>query len=594
MAGAKIMQHDKTSGTFSDALVASFAEVGITNAFVVTGGAISPFTNSLAAQNRIRVQYMLTEQSAGIAAEAFGYVDNSPALVVVTSGPGVTNAITAVAASWTNSSPMIVISGQARSVDVAQSKETSIRQVGNQHVRTDLLVNSIVKHFYEPTEVEDPFSLASDLLEIATHGRPGPVWLSLSQDLQRTRPTAKSTKIERSRRVSTKLRNNSLAQLNNEILLKAKRPAILIGNGARKSINEIAQFAKVNRIPVMTTWPGMDMVVDSDPIYVGRPGAIPSSWQPNLVCQNADLLLVFGARLDLPQVGYNPQTFASSATVIRVDVDPLEFARIPKRLNWFNFEADIREFVSCNDLLNLRVGDSKFQLWWDEISRWAALPKSGEIEQSLQDGVSTYHAVELASKVHPSKVIVTGSSGTCVEMLLQSWSVQPGQRIINSTGIGSMGFGVAAAIGVSAKFPNQTILCIESDGSFAMNLQDIYTISGNCIPIHIIILNSQGYKSIELSQNRLGQISHGNKKELGLHLPDINSLAESISMPARTVESSKELLDAINWLAIQKKASILNIIVSPSEEALPRLISRVNAEGKMESPPMGELSPNIK
>jgi len=241
--------------TYSDHVAWELAEYGVEDAFVVTGGAIGPFTNSIVRQGRIKMHYLLTEQSAGIAAEAYGYASGKPALLIVTSGPGVTNALTAVAAAWTNSSPMIVISGQARSTDVTYQKNFGVRQMGNQHVRTDLIVEPIVKAFFEPIELLDAKQIIKALYESATEGRQGPTWLSLPQDIQRS-SSQEFLEIEFEKKelatVESSIISNSIASK----LISSVKPAILLGNGARPKINEILQFAKKHKIPIMTTWPG--------------------------------------------------------------------------------------------------------------------------------------------------------------------------------------------------------------------------------------------------------------------------------------------------------------------------------------------------
>ena len=196
-----------------------------------------------------------------------------------------------------------------------------------------------------------------------------------------------------------------------------------------------------------------------------------------------------------------------------------------------------------------------------------------------------------ASEVFNESAIVTGSSGTCIEMLLQSWDVKAGQRIITSCGIGSMGFALPAAFGVAIKLDLNEILCIESDGSLAMNIQDLTQLINHPTIFRIIVLDSSGYKSIGLSQSRLGQYSHGHNEKTALFLPDIESLAASLGFDVKTISSELEVEDGVNWLAKNKKSSILISKVSSIEEAIPRLISRPNSQGVMETPPMIELWP---
>ena len=578
--------------TFSEELAHELADAGIEDAFVVSGGAIAPLTSALAEQNRIRMHYMLTEQSAGIAAEAYGYFDGKPALLIVTSGPGVTNALTPVAAAWANSSPVFVVSGQARTGDVGLASITKSRQIGNQHLRTDLLVNSIVKEFMELTAPSAPKEIVSALYSECITNRPGPIWLSIPQDIQRGPRSDNRLGLKFSTSKSfdrSLLRNKILSNLNS-----AKKPAILIGTGSRQGIAEIKQLAQKFQIPILTTWPGMDLIDENDELYCGRPGSIPSTWAPNFIIVETDFLMVFGARLDLGQVGYNPSGFAPHATVIRVDIDEEEFTRIPERSNWSNFCVSMEEAKSVIYDLSLLNIDLDLNEWWRSISEWKkSHPKPKDILQKFSDGISSYKLISQISSVFKGKNIVTGSSGTCMEMLLQSWEVQDGQRIINSCGIGSMGFAIPAAIGISIKTRNGEVICIESDGSFAMNLQDLVTMKGLDSLFKVIVLDSSGYKSISLSQRRLNQFAHGNSYETGLRLPDIAEIAKTIGFQSKVIRHDDEIQSALEWLNGQSDSAILVAKVSQIEDALPRLVSKSNSKGVLETPPMYDLYPAI-
>lgn len=586
------MNRKQPIATFSEELASELADVGIKDAFLVTGGAIAPLTSAIAKQGRIRMHYMLTEQSAGIAAEAYGYFDNKPALLMVTSGPGVTNALTPVAAAWTNSSPIIVISGQARTSDVDLASRTNSRQIGNQHLRTELLVRSVVKEFIELKAPSEAKEIISTLYTESVSNRPGPVWLSVPQDVQRG-PCSKN-QLNLQNRISKNFSRESLYEKILTGLGSSKKPAILIGAGSRQAITEIKHFAQKFRIPILTTWPGMDLIQENDELYCGRPGSIPSTWSPNFINVETDFLMIFGARLDLGQVGYNPSGFAANATVVRVDIDEEEFVRIPERADWNNFCASMQEAkLVINDLSQLNL-DLNFSQWWGNISDWKkSYPKPKDIPQEFNDGISSYELIAQVSRAFKDKNIVTGSSGTCMEMLLQSWEIQDGQRIINSCGIGSMGFAIPASIGVAIKTGNEEVICIESDGSFAMNLQDLVTMKGLNSIFKVIVLDSSGYKSISLSQRRLNQFAHGNSHETDLNLPDIEVIARSIGFDSRIVNRVEELSEAIGWLSNQKQSAVLVVKVSEQEDALPRLISRPNSVGVMETPPMNELSPKL-
>jgi acetolactate synthase-1/2/3 large subunit len=240
-------------------------------------------------------------------------------------------------------------------------------------------------------------------------------------------------------------------------------------------------------------------------------------------------------------------------------------------------------------LLDLKLDYSP---WWEKILKWRnSYPKPIEIPQDCTDGISSYKLISLVSKTFDGRNVVTGSSGTCIEMLLQSWEVNGNQRIINSCGLGSMGFAIPAAIGISAKTERGEVICIESDGSFAMNLQDLITMKNFGARFKVIIMDSSGYKSISLSQGRLNQFAHGNNHETGLDLPVIEEIALAIGYETRVVEKNEDIQASLEWLSNQSVPSLLVAKVSPSEDALPRLISKPNGQGIMETPPMNVLTP---
>ena len=578
----------------SDALVIGLEKAGIRDAFVVTGGAIAGFTEALNKSKIIRMHFMLTEQSAAIAAESYGHFDGNPALLVVTSGPGVTNALTGVAAAWTNSTPLVIISGQARSLDVLANNKFANRQWGNQHLNSVKMVSSITKFVAEPTQAFDAEAAALLLVNISKTDRNGPTWLSLPSDIQRANLDLKNkiaNLIE-----DSQIEKLSFSEIKSELLmnlLAAKRPVIFLGNGARVTqevTKELERTASLFGIALITTWTGMDLVSDNADTYFGRPGTIASSRVSNFVIQECDLLIILGARLDLAQIGFRPEDFAIQAQVLRFDIDPLEFLRIPTRASWQNYTADAGEILeSLVVCLQDEIPDSRLT-WINYLKNLRNLP-TGRHYSDITDGVSTYKVISMLDEQKLCQVML-GSSGTCVEMVLQAWRISSGQRFLNSGGLGSMGFALAGGIGISLKTNRQTLV-IESDGSFAMNIQDLETISRNNLNLKIVILDSSGYKSIKLSQKRQGQTEHGTSKENGVFLPNAANWARAAGIESLMVDREDMLENGIAWLMDSRSPRLLQVMVSESEEAVPRLISKLNSEGRMETAHFTDLWPEI-
>ena len=576
--------------TISNALVRSFENLGITDAFVVTGGAISSFTEALVKSSRIKSHFLLNEQSASIAAEAYGQFDGKPALLVVTSGPGVTNTLTGIAAAWTNSSPLIVVSGQARSIDVREATSSNNRQIGNQHLNTSSFVKSITKFFMEPTSEFDIVAVVHNLYKTSISGRMGPVWLSLPSDVQRL-PTEDVTKI-----IDGSISANEKIELKDDLLKaikdlfsESKAPAILLGNGARiegKLPIEVFEFIEKHSIPVLTTWPGMDLMSNNHPLYFGRPGTISSGYRANLIIQKCDALLILGARLDLAQVGFRPNEFALQAKVLRIDVDKNEFERIVERKNWVNLEISTESVLPA--FKELIITFPRIEIWLNQIRSLNDNPR-GRAESNFEDGLSTYRVINHLVDTG-IQLIACGSSGTCMEMVFQTWKIAQNQRFIFSCGLGSMGFGLASAIGLSIK-TQQKILLIESDGSFAMNIQDLETIACLDLDIKIIVLNSGGYKSIKLSQQRQNQVAHGTDYETGVFLPKPVKWADAAGIAAFEILNEEELVELLKSEIHDRIPKLFDIHVSPTEEAIPRLISSIQSSGLMETAKFDDLWP---
>lgn len=584
----------KPTRTFSDDLVSRFYDLGVRDAFVVTGGAIAGFTEALAKSNKITCHYMLTEQSASIAAEAYGKHDDTPALLVVTSGPGVTNALTGVAAAWTNSSPVIVVSGQARTTDIAFSVKVPNRQFGNQHVNTVSIVQSTVKWVIEPLTCEDasPHQLADQLFGASVTNRPGPAWLSLPSDLQRSPMDGPRENTNIPKSIMKIDQNDELIDDIQSLFRNSTKPLILLGNGARvkgKLPESIFDFINSNGIPVLTTWPALDLIPEDFNFYFGRPGTIASDYVPNVAIQNTDALLIIGAKLDLAQIGFRPENFATKANVLRIDIDQAEFARIPYRKNWKNRQLSTEHFQrALQEVPNLEKDFSH----WNSFLRKTPSVGNATIPVELKDGLNTYKFIESLGKRSISHV-VSGSSGTCIEMVLQRWPSQKNQSFFVSCGLGSMGFALSSAIGIYAK-TREPILIIESDGSLAMNLQDLETISKFNLNLKIVVLNSNGYKSIKLSQRRQGQLPHGVDASTGLHLPEINAWANAARIEAMDLIDEQKTEKLLDWLFATTRPRLLNVRVSAEQEAIPRVLSRLDSNGKMQTDDFGDLWPEYK
>jgi acetolactate synthase I/II/III large subunit len=581
------MEVSKKTLSVSHVIANSLYEFGATEVFCVVGGAIAPLSDVLAKDSRFNVHYLLHEQSAGIAAESYSATCGKPSVLLVTSGPGATNAITPVVAAWTNSTPMIVIAGQVRSIDVQKAGDN--RQWGSQQIDSIAMVTGFTKLSRRLDQDSIQWHFPNDL-KLATSGRPGPIWFEVSTDIQRSEARVIYSQRESKTTHFLDSEINSFINILIDAAKNSRRPLILLGNGCRTSLKEVLGFVRSMNWPVQLTWPALDFLTVDDPLYAGRPGGI-ATWGANVTLQNADFVLVLGARLDWGQVAFRPENFAPKARILRVEIDPEEIRRISSE-KVIDACASISDFILAAKASNLEsiVEEININSWRDQVSTWKQKLSNFGAKDPV-DGLSMYRLLEcISSSSFRFPTIVSGSSGTCTEQVMQAIAPQQGQRILNSGGLGSMGFGIAGAIGAYYA-TGEPVLCLESDGSFAMNPQDLAHIAQNKLPIRILIMDSLGYKSILLSQRRGEYELAGIDKSTGVSLLDPVSIAAAMGIEGKIVSIDNDWHDQVTKFLESDSPFLLRVIVSADEEAAPRVISKPNKEGRMETSMLEDLWP---
>ncbi len=304
------------------------AETGVRHVFMIPGGGAMHLNDSLRREEGLRFVCNLHEQASAIAAEAYCRVTGNLGVALVTTGPGGTNAVTGVACAWLDSTPCLFISGQVKRSDLATG--TGLRQLGVQEIDIVSVVGPLTKYAVtvtEPTEIRYHLEKA---LHLARTGRPGPVWIDIPLDVQASEIAPESLEGFRAPLLPENGKGlKEAAARTVELLSQAERPVLLAGNGIRiaMAIPEFIRVAEALGIPVLTTCPGLDLIPDSHPLLIGRPGAI-APRGANFALQNSDLLISIGARLDMALVGYSHRNFARCAKKAIVDIDPAEIAKL--------------------------------------------------------------------------------------------------------------------------------------------------------------------------------------------------------------------------------------------------------------------------
>jgi len=581
----------------SDYLMEYIADTGVRHVFMLPGGGAMYLNDALGRCRRLEYVNLLHEQACAIAADAYSQYSENLGVCLVTTGPGGTNALTGAAASWLDSIPVMFISGQVKRADLAQGR--GLRQLGFQEIDIVSMVSPITKYAVTVTEPETIRYHCEKALFLARSGRPGPVWLDIPLDVQ-----AAEIEPEKLARFipddsATAIDNKYLATMVNRVITRlaaSRRPVLLAGNGIRLAgaLNEFTNLIEKLGIPVLTTWKALDFLPEEHPLYAGRPGAV-GQRGANFTQQNADCLITIGARLDYGQTAYNHANFGRNATRIFVDIDPAELEKIdpPPQMA---IPADAGAFI--RELNHQLDGFRRPEAW----SEWLRQAKSWQQRYPVvldsyrhpeSDYVNDYYLIELLSELMDNAdLLVPGSSGACSERTMQTFKAKPGQRIFNSQGLGSMGFGLAAAIGGCIAANHKRTIMLEGDGGFAMNLQELETVRRLQLPIKIFILNNQGYGSIRATQKNYfcGRL-FASCEAGGLTLPQWDQIAHAFALPFTRVGNHRKIKDHLETILNQPGPHLTEVLVDPDQQTAPRVTSRPTPDGGMETAPMEDMSP---
>lgn len=577
----------------SDYVFEFVANQGVRHVFLLPGGGCMHLVDSLGRNNRLEYIATLHEQAAAIAADAYSQHTNNLGVALVTTGPGGTNALTGVAASWLDSIPVLIVSGQVKRPDMMTGR--SVRQMGFQEIDIVSMAKPITKYAVTITEPDTIRYHLEKAIWFAKNGRPGPVWIDIPLDVQ-------AAMIDEPALVGFSpdpdpVNNDLAGQVRRAInlLRQSARPVILAGNGIRLA-NALAPFRQLIerlQIPVLATWKAADFLPDDHPLYTGRPGAV-GQRGANFTQQNADWLLVIGARLDFGQTAYSHANFARAASKIIVDVDAAELGKI-EPVPALAIQADAGDFI--REMLRQLVDYSPRGEWTDwlaQAKRWQSQYPVVSPEYLRQtEYVNDYVLIDILSdEMTADDLLVPGSSGACSERTMQAFKVKAGQRIFNSQGLGAMGFGLSAAIGGCIAGGRQRTVTIEGDGGFVMNIQELETVRRLNLPIKFFVLNNQGYASIRFSQDRYFDGRYvASDTGSGLTLPNWERIAGAFGLTYQRLNSHTTLRSQVRQALAATGPVLCEVIVSPDQPTAPRVSSRQRADGSMVSMPMEDLWP---
>lgn len=584
----------------SDYIIQYLEQLGVNHMFMLPGGGAMHLNDSLGKSQKIQYVVCLHEQACAIAAEAYARVTNKPGLLMVTTGPGGTNAITGVAAAYIESTPMVVLSGQVKLAD--QIRGQGIRQQGMQELDIISIVKPVTKYAAMVTEPETIKYHLDKALYQANSGRKGPVWLDIPLDIQASMVDETGLagwEPEKEGELQREEKEKELERLALQVidcLNASERPVLLAGNGIRLSggAEAFEELVGCLQIPVLTTWNGIDLIEDSHPLFFGRPGGMGQRYA-NFVQQNSDFFLSIGARMNLLQTGYNFDGFAREAVKVMVDIDGNELKKVNVRPQ-IPIRADAKEFIG----LLLKHRDKiqcKSRTEW--ISYGNRMKEKYPIVQKAhweQEGYANTYALldAITEQMEENDIYVSGSSGTCIDISMQAFRVKKGQRVFATKGLASMGFGVPATIGACLAGNGCRTVCVNGDGGFQMNIQELETIRRLNLPIKIFVLNNQGYAQIHATQKNIFQGHYVACDEgSNLTLSPISGVAAAYGLKTAQIRDNRELREKVKEVLAYDGPVVCEVFVPIELSAFPKQVSYKRADGQMESLPLEYMNPML-
>jgi acetolactate synthase-1/2/3 large subunit len=548
--------------------VAQFLEKNqIPFVFEMSGGMITHLLDSISQKTKIKIISLRHEQSAAFAADAFGRLTGIPGVALATSGPGATNLITGIGSSYFDSSPTIFITGQVNRNEIKDKNK--VRQLGFQETDIVSIVKPITKKTFLITNSDDVPYILKKSFQIAIEKRPGPVLIDIPMDVQH-----ESINVNDVEKIipKTTLRESvnliSIIDLINSIK-EAKRPIILVGGGihSSNSLKLLRRFVKMVKIPVVNSLMAVDVLPFLDKFRVGMIGSYGNRWA-NIAISKSDLLLVLGSRLDIRQTGSQVEEFVKNKKIFHVDVDINEMNNRIKGCNEINME--LKHFFNL-------IFDKLNMIELNEINEW--INEINEIRKRFPDtdentqikGINPNMFIHKLSIVSKSASVFVSDVGQHQMWAAQSLELNETQRFITSGGMGSMGFGLPAAIGAAFAKNLSPIVLIAGDGGFQSNIQELQTIVQHRLPIKIIIMNNNCHGMVRQFQE---DYFNGRYQSTlwGYSAPNFESIATAYGISARTIKDEDEVDEALKWIWEDiHKPMLLQVMIDTFVNALPKI-----------------------
>lgn len=560
----------------SDIVVEFLESKNINHVFTVSGGGCIHLIDSLGKAKTLKYICTHHEQAAAMAAEGYARLKQDVGACVVTTGPGGTNTLTGVLGAWLDSVPIIFISGQ---VSLSQTSEgTGCRQIGDQEFNIISTAKTMTKYAVMIKDKNDILYELNKAYDIATTGRPGPVWIDIPLDIQGAIVKLSELKQYNKQKPQKKV---SIEQINNflELIKQAKKPVFLVGNGIRlsKSYEIFDKLLKQTGIPVLTgVHSGIDCVDNTYQYYAGRIGIL-GQLTSNKIVQEADLLIILGSRLNVKMTGYNIPGFSPNSKKIYIDIDENEIDKHKFKID-LKIVSDIGEFLNSIPVMEY----ANIEEWRQYILELRNTQKYVYDKHiNMKTFASSYYFIDRLKNYCDNLPVIT-SDGSAHVVTLQGLKLKENQRLFTNVGCASMGYGLPAAIGASF-VDNKELICIEGDGSLQMNIQELQTVVHHQLPIKIFVINNDGYLSIKITQESFfGGKEVASGKDSGVSFPSLKAISKAYGIKYFCVKTNDQYDKILPKIMTYKGPVICELFTHPYEKHEPKVVHKgIDSEGRI-------------
>lgn len=580
----------------SDSIAEFLKNKGIKHVFGIIGAGNAHIFDSIQSLGYTEIICVHHEQAACMAMQTYYRTSGRITAALLTTGAGSTNGITGVVSAWADSIPGIIISGNENSKYI--NLHDNLRMWGVQGYDSSDMVESVTKYSERVLNSNQTISVLEKAFAIALHGRPGPCWIDIPMNIQ-------SEFVEEMEEPNFELplldiMSDSELDFSVQNIIEqlkiSKRPLFWLGNGIRLAGAQdlVCDLIEGFSIPTLVSWAGIDLIDSNHNLVYGRAGTYGQRCA-NFVLQNCDFLICIGTRLAISQIGYDASEMSRSAKIAYIDIDKHEINKLGDKID-FKINASAKDFIQLLMKSSTLFKSNLFASWIEKCDSYRKkYPWVNEIDHPEIDGfINSYKFMDKLNNHLKFDQIITTDMGTALLSGHQVLRISREQRLMTSTGLGEMGYGLPAAIGASFAREKSEVICLNCDGGMMMNLQELQTIVHHRLPIKLFIFNNDGYLMIKHTQNALfkGRKS-GVDKSTGVSCPNFSELAKAFGIPSYQIKTWEDFDRIIPEMQTYNGPIICEVFMHPQQMFVPKLGVSIQEDGSLISPPLEDLSPFI-